>query len=218
MENIITEPITLIGLGLAIAIAPLAAVLVTSYTKIVIVFYMLRNALGLQQVPPSLVLNSLAFLLSVYIMMPAFMSLQKAVESRPQPPSKNVVGALMDTFDPVKEPLRKFLLKHSTEQERIFFLRAAEKIHKDAEVTPPTQNDLIVLIPSFTVSELTQAFYIGFLLFLPFIAIDLIVANILLSLGMQMMSPTILSLPIKILLFVVLDGWSRLIHTLVLSY
>jgi type III secretion protein R len=218
MNAIVTDPIALIAVGIVMALAPLAAVLVTSYSKIVIVLYMLRNALGLQQIPPGLVLNSLAFMLTVYIMMPAFTTLSKAVEERPQQPSKDVIQAVGDTLNPVKEPLRNFLLKHSSETERQFFKQISVKIHRDAGVNPPGDTDFIVIIPAFTVSELSQAFYLGFLLFLPFIAIDLIVANVLLALGMQMMSPTIVSLPLKLLLFVTIDGWSRLIHTLVLSY
>ncbi|MGH8031461.1 MAG: EscR/YscR/HrcR family type III secretion system export apparatus protein, partial [Luteimonas sp.] len=117
-----------------------------------------------------------------------------------------------------KEPLRGFLIKHSHNAERGFFLKSAQRLLPPARRADLTVNDFIVIVPAFTVSELTAAFQIGFLIFLPFLVIDLVVANILLALGMMMLSPTTISLPFKLLLFVLIDGWAKLVHGLVLTY
>jgi type III secretion protein R len=118
----------------------------------------------------------------------------------------------------VKEPLKEFLNKNITEREKLFFLKSAKSIWPPERAAQLKEDDLIILVPSFTVSELTKAFQIGFVIYLAFVAVDLIIANILLAMGMSMISPTMISVPFKLLLFVVLDGWTQLIHSLVLSY
>jgi len=125
---------------------------------------------------------------------------------------------LLQLMDAGKEPLRKFLIKHSSDAERAFFLRSAQRLLPPNARADISVNDFIVVIPAFTVSELTAAFQIGFLIFLPFLIIDLVVSNILLSLGMMMLSPTTVSLPFKLLLFVLIGGWAKLVHGLVLTY
>ena len=121
-------------------------------------------------------------------------------------------------IDAAKTPLRSFLQKHTQERDRRFFLKSAESIWPAQRVATLSPDDYMVLVPSFTLSELTRAFQIGFVIYLVFVVVDLIVATILLALGMSMISPTTISLPFKLLLFVMLDGWTRLIHGLVLSY
>ncbi|WP_343218348.1 EscR/YscR/HrcR family type III secretion system export apparatus protein [Luteimonas colneyensis] len=335
-----------------IALAPFVAVMVTSFTKIVVVLSLLRNALGLQQVPPNVVINGLAIVLSAYVMSPvlldthaavsAYMAgepppaqIQAQIEQRaiaraerqaarraqapqaageaapapadgasldpppaspaaadalraeaeaaargadapaagpgdaapaatgfvrapqfanvdngqdppddagaaaaavddegplvitatgaPRPPTP-AAGAPMDAarmlgiFEASKEPLRSFLIRHSNDQERAFFLKSAQRLLPADRRDDLDVDDFIVVIPAFTVSELTTAFQIGFLIFLPFLIIDLVVANILLALGMMMLSPTTISLPFKLLLFVLVDGWAKLVHGLVLTY
>ena len=312
----------------SLALAPFVAVMVTSFTKIVVVLSLLRNALGLQQVPPNVVINGLAIVLSIYVMYPVILDVNEAVQARlegrpppasvqrqidaraqqqairegrpiavrpeadavpdasagdPPPTSPAAVdglaaeaearaagttpdpmfsavrggssndpdrdadeaplpalaeevtrqatpaaapasGGAFDTnrlltmVDAGKEPLRTFLIQHSSDSERAFFLRSVQRMlppERRAELTP---DDFIVIVPAFTVSELTAAFQIGFLIFLPFLIIDLVVANILLALGMMMLSPTTVSLPFKLLLFVLIDGWAKLVHGLVLTY
>ena len=125
---------------------------------------------------------------------------------------------LLALMDAGKEPLRRFLIKHSSDAERAFFLRSAQRLLPPNARGDISVNDFIVVIPAFTVSELTAAFQIGFLIFLPFLIIDLVVSNILLSLGMMMLSPTTVSLPFKLLLFVLIGGWAKLVHGLVLTY
>ncbi len=208
--------VTVVGL----AMAPFVAVMVTSFTKIVVVLSLLRNALGLQQTPPNVVINGLAIVLSIYVMNAVMLSSYDAISARMQQnPNRSMdVNRMAELAEAGKEPLRAFLLKHSSESERQFFLRSAQRLLPADKQASVTDTDYLVVVPSFTVSELTAAFKIGFLIFLPFLVIDLIVSNILLALGMMMLSPTTVSLPFKLLLFVFLDGWAKLVHGLVLTY
>ena len=201
---------------IALAIAPFFAVMVTSFTKIVVTLSLLRNALGLQQVPPNIVLNGLALILSLYVMYPVGQRMQDAIVARPA--AANTESTLMTAVDAGKEPLRDFLLKHSDPRERVFFLKTAQRVGDPNRAAEMSDRDFVVVIPSFVVKELSLAFQIGFLIFLPFLVIDLVISNILLAMGMMMLSPTTISLPFKLLLFVLVDGWVKLSHGLVLSY
>lgn len=217
MDNL-NNPIVLLG-GLSIlALAPFLAMMVTSYLKFVIVFYILRNAIGLQQAPPTIAINGLAIILSLYVMAPVGVSVQKTFNSYDvrlddlkNPEVYTALGASM-------EPVRDFLLKHSTKKERTFFKQTSKKIWPPEMSKDVKDSHFLILMPSFIVSELKSAFQVGFLIYLPFIVIDLVVSSILLSMGMIMMSPVMVSLPFKILLFVMADGWTRLIQGLILSY
>jgi type III secretion protein R len=126
--------------------------------------------------------------------------------------------AVMQAFGAAREPFREFLEKHAQEREKRFFLRSAAAVWPKDEAAALQENDLIVLAPAFTLSELTDAFKIGFLLYITFIIIDLIIANILLAMGLNQVTPTNIAIPFKLLLFVVMDGWSALIHGLILTY
>lgn len=201
---------------IVVALAPFVGVMVTSFTKIIVVLSLLRNALGLQQVPPNVVLNGMALVLTVYVMLPV--GLEMAERARTvQGPMTSTQG-MMSVADAAKEPLRDFLVKHSTPVQRAFFLKTAQKNLTPERAAQLTERDFVVVVPAFTVSELSAAFQIGFLIFLPFLVIDLIIANILMAMGMMMLSPTTISLPFKLLLFVLVDGWVKLSHGLVLSY
>jgi type III secretion protein R len=184
-----------------------------------VVLSLLRNALGLQQVPPNVVINGLAIILSIHVMYPVMLDSYAAVDQRAasEPMKKFDVRRLLDLAESGREPLRGFLVKHSSAGERAFFLRTVKRL-LPADRADVAAEDFVVVVPAFTVTELTAAFQIGFLIFLPFLVIDLIVSNILLALGMMMLSPTTVSLPFKLMLFVSLDGWSKLIHELVLTY
>jgi type III secretion protein R len=214
-----------------IALAPFFAVMVTSFTKIAVVLSLVRNALGLQQVPPNLVLNGLALILSVFVMYPTLEKMQAAAavgrsdtqvtmpneaDARTNPLESN--GDIFATADRAKEPLRAFLIKHSDPRERAFFLRTQQRIGDPDAVQTLKETDFVIVIPAFVVKELKLAFEIGFLIFLPFLVIDMVISNILLAMGMMMLSPVTISLPFKILLFVLVDGWVKLTHGLVLSY
>jgi type III secretion protein R len=205
---------------IALSIAPFVAVMVTSFTKIVVVLSLLRNALGLPQTPPNVVINGLALVLTIYVMQPVGMN----IADRWQDSGQSITSATRDTqrmvaaIDAVKEPLREFLVKHAAPRERAFFLKTAKRMVGEERAASIGDTDFVVVIPAFTVSELSSAFQIGFLIFLPFLVIDLVVSNVLLAMGMMMMSPVTVSLPFKLLLFVLIDGWVKLVHGLVLSY
>ncbi|QJU59895.1 type III secretion system export apparatus subunit SctR [Sphingomonas sp. AP4-R1] len=202
---------------IALALAPFFAVMVTSFTKIVVTLSLLRNALGLQQVPPNIVLNGLALILSLYVMYPVAQRMQDAIVANPAP-AASTESTMMAAVGAGKEPLRDFLLKHSDPRERVFFLKTAQRVGDQAHAAEMSDRDFVIVIPSFVVKELSLAFQIGFLIFLPFLVIDLVISNILLAMGMMMLSPTTISLPFKLLLFVLVDGWVKLSHGLVLSY
>lgn len=211
-----TDPIGLILFLSALTLAPFAAVMVSSFVKIVVIFNLIRNALGIQQIPPNMVLNGLAIIMSVYVMTPVIQdsyAILKDVDFKDQD-----IPTSLAKLSTAKQPLQDFLFKHSREKERRFFIQTAKRIWPEGRADELTNTDFIVLIPAFTISELTSAFEIGFLIYLPFIAIDLITSNILLALGMMMVSPMTISLPFKLLLFVLVEGWSRLTHGILLTY
>jgi type III secretion protein R len=213
------DPGLIIITVLLLSLAPFVAVMVTSFTKIVVVLSLLRNALGLQQSPPNVVLNGLAIVLSIYVMYPVGMQSMQAVRQDPALLSGNMSAtSVLAMVDAAKEPLRQFLIRHSTPAERAFFLNSSKRLMQPDQRDTITDRDFLVVIPAFTVSELTAAFQIGFLIFLPFLVIDLVTSNILQAMGMQMLSPTTISLPFKLLLFVLIDGWSKLVHGLVTTY
>ena len=214
------SPGFVIAIVVSLALAPFVAVMVTSFTKIVVVLSLLRNALGLQQVPPNVVLNGLAIILSIYVMYPVILDTHQAIEQRGQelPEQKMDLQRMLDLVGHAKEPLREFLIAHSSDTERAFFLESARRFLPDERRQSLGPRDYIVVVPAFTVSELTAAFQIGFLIFMPFLIIDLMVSNILLALGLMMLSPTLVSLLFKLLLFVFMDGWAKLVHGLVLTY
>jgi type III secretion protein R len=218
MNGGLPEPVTLVALIVAFGVAPFVAMMVTSYTKLVIVFGLLRTALGLQQTPPNMVLNGLAIILSVYIMAPVGMDVADSLRNRQFGAKGEGLSDIVAVMDAAKAPMREFLQKHTQDRERQFFLKSANNIWPQARADKLQPDDFMVIVPSFTLSELTRAFQIGFVIYLVFVVVDLIVATVLLALGMSMVAPTTISLPFKLLLFVMLDGWTRLIHGLVLSY
>jgi len=221
------DPVSLaIALAL-LALLPLAAVMMTSFLKLAVVFALVRNALGVQQVPPNMALYGLSLILTAYVMAPVVMQVGHELRAVREPPAQSQaagktggdpVGAMLDAVARGAEPLRAFMLKNSQAQQRDFFVRTARHLWGEDQARDLRQDDMIVLVPAFLVSELTAAFQIGFLLYLPFVIIDLIVSNILLAMGMMMVSPVTISMPLKLFLFVMIDGWTRLIQGLVLSY
>lgn len=218
METTFPNPILLIGVLTLLALAPFLAILVSSFIKLVVVMQLTRSALGLQQEPPNMAISGIAIILSIYIMAPVAMETHEIFQQQgveiTDIQNPNFTTALSQSTT----PLQNFLTKHSSESERNFFVKTTQQIWPPKYAKDVDDRHLLVLIPAFLVSELTLAFQVGFLIYLPFIVIDLIVSNILLSLGMIMVSPVVISLPFKLLLFVMIDGWSRLIHGLLLSY
>lgn len=211
------DPITLLLPLMALGLAPFVAIMVSSFVKLAVVFALLRNALGIQQVPPNIVLNSMAVIFTAFVMYPIGGQVADALQAR-NLNSQMKTADLFAVVAEAREPLREFLIRNGKERERKFFHRTAMKIWPQERTKDLTDRDMIIAIPSFVLSELTEAFQIGFVLFLCFVAVDLILANILLAMGMSMVSPTVVSVPFKLLLFTLLDGWSVLIHSLVQGY
>jgi type III secretion protein R len=201
---------------LALALLPFAAMVVTSYTKIVVVLGLLRNAIGVQQVPPNTVLNGIAIIVSCYVMAPVGMEAMK--HSQMSASEGGGGNQLVQLLDAARDPFRQFLLKHTNEREKAFFIRSAQQIWPADKAALLKPDDLVVLAPAFALTELTAAFKIGFLLYLVFVVIDLVIANVLMALGLSQVTPTNVAIPFKLLLFVVMDGWSALIHGLILTY
>jgi flagellar biosynthesis protein FliP len=204
-----TPILVLLGLTL-LSLVPAILLTCTSFTKILVVLSLTRNALGLQQIPPNQVLAGLALFLSLFIMSPV---LSEMNDAGVQP---YLSGAKTQTqaFEDGVQPLREFMLAQTGDQEIALLTDVAkrEKPEKPEDVA------LTTLIPSFILSELKQAFIIGFMIFIPFLVIDIVVSAALMSLGMMMMPPVMVSLPFKILLFVLVDGWGLIIKALVQSY
>ena len=218
-----TDSFSLIAVLVALSLVPFVAMVATSYLKIVVVMSLIRNALGIQSIPPNMVINALALILTFYIMAPRLERGWEIVSSRMEANHPERV-LRTDILAEAGEPFREFLLQESGERQRAFFVSTAEKLwstrDEEGNVTPAVVDprSYFVLLPAFCVSELTKAFQIGFLVYLPFIAIDIIISNILLAMGMMMVSPVTISLPFKLLLFVMVDGWTLLVHGLVQSY
>ncbi|PVE20935.1 EscR/YscR/HrcR family type III secretion system export apparatus protein [Microvirga sp. KLBC 81] len=200
------------GLGLL----AFAVVTTTAFAKISVVLFLVRNALGTQSVPPNIVLYSAALILTVFVSAPVLEQTYNRVTA-PQLRYQTFDDWVTATKEGL-EPLRGYLKKFTTEEQRRFFLSSTEHVWPEEMRGRTTGDDLAILVPSFLISELKRAFEIGFLLYLPFITIDLIVTTILMAMGMSMVSPTVITIPFKLFLFVVIDGWSRLMHGLVLSY
>ncbi|MFT5083250.1 MAG: type III secretion protein R [Lentisphaeria bacterium] len=193
-------------------------VIATSFLKIVVVLHITKSALGLQEVPPNMAINALALILTIYIMAPVGIQMSENFSQYNidlnNLRDKRIFPAAMKS----SEPLREFLITHSSSRERLFFMDTAKKMWPQKQAEELTERHLLVAIPAFTATQLKSAFEVGFLIYLPFIVIDMIVSNILLALGMMMVSPMTISAPFKLLLFVLVDGWSRLLHGLILSY
>jgi len=218
--SVITKMAILAG----IAILPFVIMLLTSYIKIVIVLALVRNALGVQQSPPNQVINGIALLLTVYVMFPTGYAMYKASEdvikqdSPPELVSGQTASYLIKVMDQSKEPLRGLLQRNSIVKNTRSFYQLAYRMFPEPFKENLTQNDFIILIPAFITTQLKAAFEIGVLVYLPFFVIDLVTSNILLAMGMMMLSPLTIALPIKLLLLVMIDGWTLLVQGLMLTF
>jgi len=219
VSNNLPDPLLIAAVMISMGLLPFFALMISSYTKIVVVLGLVRQALGMQQVPPTLVLNGIAIIMSVFIMAPVIgQGWDNLSTKKPGPNFGRQFEDYSKVANAMEGPVKDFLQTHINDRYREFFMRAARQIWPKERAERLAKDDLLVLIPSFTVTELTAAFQIGFVLYLAFVVVDLVVANVLLALGMSMTSPTLISIPFKLLLFVALDGWSRLIEGLVLTY
>lgn len=216
----LSSPIVMVVVLGALSLAPFILITMTSFVKISAVLSILRNALGTQQVPPNQVITGLAFILSIFIMTPVAQEIYSTIGEVPETNSllsETNVRVLYEAAKRGQEPLRNFLIKQCHDRDRLLFLELAKRMTKgDSSYIHP--GSFRVIIPAFVTSELKEAFQIGFLIFIPFLIIDMIVSNILTSMGMTMLSPVTISLPFKLLIFVLVDGWYLLVKGLVLSY
>jgi type III secretion protein R len=213
------DPVSLAIIFLTMSLVPFVAIVVTSYTKIVVVLGLLRNALGVQQVPPNTVLNGIALIVSVYVMAPVGYEAAAALQGHNNQGS-SIIGApqIFSYLEAARDPFRRFLVKHAHEREKAFFVKSTVTMWPKAQSDQVRSDDLIILAPAFALTELTEAFKIGFVLYLVFVVIDLVVANVLLAMGLSQVQPNNIAIPFKLLMFVMLDGWSLLIHGLILTY
>lgn len=212
---------TLVAIG-ALTALPFLFMTTTSFVKISIVFSILKNALGTGEVPSGAVITALAAILSLYVMAPVGERIAEVAGPAASRIDVNDPLADVDALGAAIEagvvPLKAFLTRNAGERERELFLDLARDARPDDQRDRVSQDDLLVVLPSFLVTELSEAFQIGFLVFLPFLVVDLVVSNVLMSLGMHMLQPTQVSMPFKLLLFVMVDGWYLLARALVLGY
>jgi flagellar biosynthetic protein FliP len=205
-----TLPVQTLLVLTALSFLPAVLLLMTSFTRIIIVLSLLRHALGTQSSPPNQVLIGLALFLTLFVMSPV---VDRIYADAYVPYSEQKV-TLMQALDVAQKPLKTFMLKQTREPDLALFVRLSK------QPAPATREDigLRVLVPAFVTSELKTAFQIGFMVFLPFLIIDMVIASVLMSMGMMMLSPVLISLPFKLMLFVLVDGWGLLIGSLVASF
>jgi type III secretion protein R len=206
------RPAELLVLVALLALVPAALVTLTSFLKITVVLSIARSALGAPQVPPSTAVTGLALVLTALVMAPV--AEEALALARAAPPEQGVAGAVA-ALSRAAAPVRAFLARHAREDDRAAFREVAARLRPGI---PPDEDGFAVLAPAFIVSELRRAFTIGFLVFVPFLVVDLVVSNVLLALGLTQLSPTSVSLPFKLLLLVAVDGWRLLARALALSY
>lgn len=216
-SGLLGKPIALVVVLALVSLLPFLFMGVTAFVKISTVLQIVKSAIGAQSIPSNTVIMALATALTLIAMAPV----GERIVDRVTPllsaaKGSDTTAIVTQGVDAVKEPMREFLRQNASEREKSRFYQVAKKARPDADRV--AAGDLTVLVPAFVVTELTEAFAVGFLLFLPFLVIDLVVSNVLLALGMQMLSPTQVSLPFKLLLFVAIDGWGLLAEALVAGY
>jgi flagellar biosynthetic protein FliP len=202
--------IQLVAFMTVLSLAPSILIMMTSFTRIVVVLSLLRTALGTATAPPNAVIVALALFLTGFVMAP---SLQRAYDLGVRPLMNNEIS-VEQAFDRSSEPLKAFMQKNVREKDLVLF----SDLSREPRPATPDEMSLRILVPAFMISELKRAFEIGFLLFLPFLIIDLVVASVLMSMGMMMLPPVVVSLPFKLIFFVLVDGWSLVAGSLIQSY
>ena len=208
--QVFSVPVQTLVFMTALTFLPAALLLMTGFTRIVIVLSLLRQALGTQSSPPNQVIVGLSLFLTLFVMSPV---LDKIYTEAYEPFSQEKIG-FAEAAGRAEVPLKAFMLKQTREPDLALFTRLADQ----PAVDKPEQLPLRVVVPAFVTSELKSAFQIGFTVFIPFVIIDLVVASVLMSMGMMMLSPMLISLPFKLMLFVLVDGWTLLIGSLVASF
>ncbi len=208
--SVASRVVQMVALLTVLSLAPAILMMMTSFTRIVVVLSFLRTAMGTQQTPPNTVMISLALFLTLFIMMPTF---QASYDQAIKPLMEERMEE-MEAFEKAVVPFKQFMLKHVREKDLVLFMN----LSKTEKLEDPMATPLQVVIPAFMISELRRAFEIGFLIFLPFLVIDMVTASILMSMGMMMLPPVMIALPFKIIFFVLVDGWYLISGSLVQSY
>lgn len=222
-DSISNRPLLLMSAMAALALVPFVGMMVTSFVKIAVVLSITRQALGTQQAPPTTVITGMAIILTVYVMQPVGLQIMNRTDKLLQTRNANFLDKenadlIVEAVKLAEVPVKAFLRKNSDEKNRQMFYRVAYRL-RDAQSRKDLEpDDFTIMVPAFVITELTKAFQIGFIIFIPFLVIDMVVSNILMALGMQMLSPTTISLPFKILLFVLVDGWYLITKGLVIGY
>jgi type III secretion protein R len=218
-EDLLSRPIVLVVALAVMSLLPFAFMTLTAFVKISTVLQIVRGAIGAQSVPSSTVIMALAGTLTFVVMAPVGETilgrLSPVLAAKDMP---DTMALVREGIAAVGEPMRAFLKANASEVERARFFDVARRARPESQRPEVHPDDLTVIVPAFMVTELGEAFAVGFLIYLPFLVIDLVVSNVLLALGMQMMSPTQVSLPFKLLLFVAIDGWGLLAQSLVAGY
>jgi len=225
------NPVAIISTFIVMALLPFAVLGLTSFVKLSVVFGLLRNAIGAQQVPSAAITTLLSIALTVHIMLPVITEISASVEpvliSQKDKGEKATLAVLFESLDLARKPVSNFLSKHSRADVVDYFANASAESPVAKAETCPSLNDtsdecdeksILSLVPAFVISELQEAFTIGVFIFLPFLVLDLVVANILVGMGMMMVSPVTISMPLKIMLFVLCDGWFLLSQSLIAAY
>lgn len=197
---------------------PMVVVTTTSFLKISLVLMVLRNAVGVQQVPPTLAIYGIALAMSVFVMAPTVQQVGQRVMAIDTASGTQRTAPLLDHLGDAFGPLRDFMLKTSRPEHRELFLNSAKKLWPKDMAQKATPTDALILVPAHVVSELQAGYEIGFLIYIPFVVIDLLISNLLMALGMQQVSPQTITIPLKLLLFTLVDGWAKLLNALALSY
>lgn len=210
------EPYSLIVFLAFLSMIPFLLVVTTSFLKISMVLMIVRNAMGIQQVPPNMVVYGISLALTIFVMAPTISEVSERMKEVNI--EKDNVKEMVTNLEHVADPLKQFMLKQVNPDTQIMLMETAKQLWPAELYAGTSKENFLILIPSFVISELQKGLQIGFLIYIPFIVIDLLVSNILLALGMQMVSPMTVSLPLKILLFVLVEGWGKLLQSLALSY
>lgn len=221
MNSFLSNPIYLLVLLAFLTLAPIFLMMVTSFVKTSIVFSILRSAIGAQQIPPNIVLMGFSLVLTLYIMHPVAVEMQSRIKENMEGiniKSADSWAVLYKTTESALPVLRNFLQKNSSIDVKKMFVNLSSDIRKKENLNELNENELVILVPSFVVTELQEAFEMGVLIYLPFLIIDMLVSSILISMGMHMLSPVTVSLPFKLLLFVLADGWQLISRGIIMGY
>jgi len=220
-HNMLSSQFDVVSFSILLAMLsfiPMVVVTTTSFLKISLVLLVLRNAIGVQQVPPTLAIYGVSLALSVFIMAPTVQEIGKRVMSIDTATSTSRTTPLLEHLRGSFEPLREFMVKTSKPEHREMFLVSAKKLWPKEVAEQATPTDALILVPAHVVSELQAGYEIGFLIYIPFVVIDLLVSNLLMALGMQQVSPQTITIPLKLLLFTLVDGWAKLLNAMAMSY